>query len=50
MGEIKFVGTDETRGYPYPACKKEFSSTAKIELTLSLLSSASMNAHMNFQI
>ena len=31
MGEIRFVGTGETRGYPYPVCKKEVSSTAKIE-------------------
>ena len=23
MGEIRFVGTDETRGYPYPVCKQE---------------------------
>ena len=22
MGEIRFVGTDETRGYPYLVCKK----------------------------
>ena len=22
MGEIRFVGTSETRGYPYPVCKK----------------------------
>ena len=24
MGEIRFVGTGETRGYPYPVCKKTF--------------------------
>ena len=24
MGEIRFVGTGETRGYPYPVCKKIF--------------------------
>ena len=24
MGEIRFVGTGETRGYPYPVCKKYF--------------------------
>ena len=24
MGEIRFVGTGETRGYPYPVCKKGF--------------------------
>ena len=23
MGEIRFVGTGETRGYPYPVCKKK---------------------------
>ena len=22
MGEIRFVGTGETHGYPYPVCKK----------------------------
>ena len=36
MGEIRIVGPGKTRGYPYPVCKKEFSSTAKkIEQTLS---------------
>ena len=25
MGEIRFVGTGETRGYPYLVCKKIFS-------------------------
>ena len=29
MGEIRIVGPGKTRGYPYPVCKKEFSSTAK---------------------
>ena len=29
MGEIRFVGTGETRGYSYLVCKKEISSTAK---------------------
>ena len=24
MGEIRFVGTGETRGYPYLVCKKRF--------------------------
>ena len=24
MGEIRFVGTGETRGYPYLVCKKYF--------------------------
>ena len=23
MGEIRYVGTGETRGYPYPVCKKK---------------------------
>ena len=27
MGEIRFVGTGETRGYPYLVCKKEKSQT-----------------------
>ena len=26
MGEIRFVGTGETRRYPYPVCKKEVSN------------------------
>ena len=26
MGEIRFVGTGETRGYPYPVCKKFISN------------------------
>ena len=29
MDEIRIVGPGKTRGYPYPVCKKEFSSTAK---------------------
>ena len=29
MGEIRIVGPGNTRGYPYPVCKKEFSSIAK---------------------
>ena len=29
MGEMRIVNPGKTRGYPYPACKKEFSSTAK---------------------
>ena len=28
MGEIRIVIPGKTRGYPYPVCKKEFSSTA----------------------
>ena len=24
MGEIRFVGTDVIRGYPYPVCKKSW--------------------------
>ena len=27
MGEIRFVGTGETRGYPYPVCKKKVSQS-----------------------
>ena len=27
MGEIRFVGTGETRGYPYLVCKKTISTT-----------------------
>ena len=27
MGEIRFVGTGETRGYPYPVCKNVFYRT-----------------------
>ena len=34
MGEIRIVGAGKTLGYPYPVCKKEFSSTAKIEQNL----------------
>ena len=32
MGEIRFVGTGETRGYLYPVCKKKlvFLSTCKM--------------------
>ena len=26
MGEIRFVGTGETRGYPYLVCKKKKSA------------------------
>ena len=33
MGEIRIVGPGKTRGYPYPVCKKEFSSTAKTRTT-----------------
>ena len=29
LGEIRIVGPGKTRGYPYPVCKKELSSTAK---------------------
>ena len=29
MGEIRIVSPGETRGYPYPVCKKEFSNIAK---------------------
>ena len=33
MGEIRIFGPHKTRKYPYPVCKKEFSSTAKTEQT-----------------
>ena len=29
MGEIRTVSPGEARGYSFPVCKKEFSSTAK---------------------
>ena len=29
MGEIRFVGTGETRGYPYLVCKKRFVGTGE---------------------
>ena len=29
MGEIRFVGTGETRGYPYLVCKKKFVGTGE---------------------
>ena len=34
MGEIRFVGTGESRGYPFLVCKKEFSSTAKTRASI----------------
>ena len=30
MGEIRFVGTGETRGYPYPVCKKNLYAMCKV--------------------
>ena len=30
MGEIRFVGTGETRGYPYLVCKNECSQTSNV--------------------
>ena len=30
MGEIRFVGTGETRGYPYLVCKNIFSFTITV--------------------
>ena len=33
MGEMRFVGTGETRGYPYLVCKKSLSSTRSTELS-----------------
>ena len=32
MGEIRFVGTGETRGYPYLVCKKYFFLTHELSL------------------
>ena len=29
MGEIRFVGTGEARGYPYPVCKNRFVGTGE---------------------
>ena len=34
MGEIRFVGTGETRGYPYLVCKKLLSFISNIFLIL----------------
>ena len=31
MGEIRFVGTAETRGYPYLVCKKKFVKSAHLK-------------------
>ena len=31
MGEIRFVGTGETRGYPYLVCKKAKSSSCDLQ-------------------
>ena len=36
MGEIRFVGTGETRGYPYLVCKKLFSVTGAISVSFSV--------------
>ena len=33
MGEIRFVGTDETRGYPYLVCKKR-TSQVRLDQTM----------------
>ena len=33
MGEIRFVGTGETRGYPYLVCKKTLILTLKAPIT-----------------
>ena len=37
MGEIRFVGTGETRGYPYLGCKKTFSMLNPSEHEILLL-------------
>ena len=39
MGEIRFVGTGETRGYPYPVCKKEFSCVPDKDIRVFVLTS-----------
>ena len=31
MGEIRFVRTGETSGYPYMVCKKTFSMLSSVE-------------------
>ena len=31
MGEIRFVGTGETRGYPYLVCKKKYSERLSLK-------------------
>ena len=41
MGEIRFVGTGETRGYPYLVCKKVNSRCFKVKVNLKLLISQS---------
>ena len=39
MGEIRFVGTGETRGYPYLVCKKciDFTARDKIKKSFSFI-------------
>ena len=34
MGEIRVVGTGETRGYPYLVCKKEVSYMNELRVNL----------------
>ena len=34
MGEIRFVGTGETRGYPYLVCKKVISQVVMCDILL----------------
>ena len=38
MGEIRFVGTGETRGYPYLVCKKNIPNhlKSKVRIPISL--------------
>ena len=33
MGEIRFVGTGETRGYPYLVCKKSCATSVLCEMS-----------------
>ena len=35
MGEIRFVGTGETRGYPYLVCKKRIVGPGNTWISLS---------------
>ena len=37
MGEIRFVGTGETRGYPYLVCKKETSDANEVIVAFCIL-------------
>ena len=45
MGEIRFVGTGETRGYPYLVCKKYDSDIESDNTRLFLLSNYFAKLH-----